>query len=86
LFVFGFAAGGNIRPLIVRMLLAAIAIFGAITGSWTLHRLLTESITSLTPFFTYEYGWQTWQILATAGGVALPLAIFGNLPRLVPRK
>ena len=70
----------------IRFLISLAAIASALAGSWWLH-LATSAWGSLSaPILYYDYSWSASKVLGTILLVSLPMAILGNLVRLVPRK
>jgi len=77
-----FAIGGLIRSRLLRMLLASLAVFASILGTWWLHISYAVLPTDLTPLFIYDYTWSTTQITLLGFGIAISIGIFGNLVNL----
>jgi len=78
-----FAVGGLLRWRILRMVLASLAVFGAIMGTWWFHTNYAVSLADLTPFFRYDYAWSLPQIAFMASGIALLIGVLGNMSNLV---
>jgi L-cystine uptake protein TcyP (sodium:dicarboxylate symporter family) len=76
---FGFALGGLMRPRLLRMLVAAAAIFLALALTWIIHLVLLNAGTNISPLFYYESSWSAWQIAGTMLIFSLPISFFGNL-------
>ena len=79
---FGFALGGLMRHRLLRMLVAAAAIFLALALTWIIHLVLLNAGTNISPLFYYESTWSTWQIGGTMLIFSLPISFFGNLLNL----
>jgi protein kinase-like protein len=77
-----FAIGGLMRPRLLRMLLASLAVFAAILGTWWLHVSYGTSSTDLSPIFLYDYDWSMTQIALLGLGIAVSIGVFGNLVNL----
>jgi serine/threonine protein kinase len=86
LIAFTFALGGLIRWRLIKMLLAGVSIFMAITGTWWLHINLATSQVEWTPLFRYDYTWPLAQVVFTALAVAFSIGILGNLIDLTIQK
>jgi len=81
----GFAFGQWTRPLAVKLLISALAIFTALGGTWFGHIALMGFPTGMSPIFFYDYGWPISQILGTMLAAGLPMAILGPLGK-IPRR
>ena len=82
LIALSFAVGGLVRSRPIKMMIAFLSIVAAIFGSWLIHQYLLPSLRFITPLFMYDYNWPVLQVLLTALGVSLLIALFGNLLRL----
>ncbi|MDQ2691595.1 MAG: hypothetical protein M3Y68_06160, partial [Chloroflexota bacterium] len=78
----GFAVSGLVRSRLIKLIISFVGVFAAIFGTWLIHQNLLASLLYTTPLFMYDPNWHLLQVLLTALGVALPIAMFGNLLRL----
>ncbi len=76
---FGFAQSGLMRTRLLRMLVAAGAVYLALALTWVIHLTLLSVGVNLSPFFYYDYTWSPWQIAGTMLIFTLPISFFGNL-------
>lgn len=81
----GYAFGLWTRPIAVKMLISAMALFLALSGTWFGHVALATSPIGMSPIFFYDYGWPTIQILGTMLAASLPMAFFGCLGKFPHR-
>ena len=81
----GFALSQWVRPVVVKIVIPAILIFLALSGTWFGHIGLAAFPTVMSPIFFYDYAWSGAQILGTMLAVTLPLAIFGSLGKIPKR-
>ncbi len=82
----GYTFGVRARPIAVKMLISAMAIFLALSGTWFGHVALAASpIGMSSPVFFYDYGWSIARILGTMLAASLPMAFFGCLGKFPHR-
>jgi len=81
----GYATSALLARAGFRFVISLAAIATALAGSWWLH-LATSALGSISaPILYFEYSWTSSQVLGMTLLVSLPMAILGNLVRLVPR-
>jgi serine/threonine protein kinase len=82
----GYATSAFLAKPVYRFLISLTAIATALAGSWWLHLANSTLGSSSAPIIFFEYSWKSNQVLGTVLLVSLPMAILGNLVRLVPRR
>jgi serine/threonine protein kinase len=81
----GYALSQWARPVAVKIVISAIVIFLALSGTWFGHIGMAAYPTSMAPIFFYDYTWSINQILGTMLAATLPMAIFGSLGKIPKR-
>jgi hypothetical protein len=86
LIALGYAACGMLTRSWLRFLISLAAVVTALAGSWWLYLYLRTLGIIVAPIVYFDTTWSAIQVLGTILLASLPLAILGNLIRLVPRE